>query len=180
MTKLATPPTASEPYVADAPSFSTSSRPTAMAGMVFTSTKRPPIRRAGTDTWRRPLMRTSVREAPRPRRLTLATFSVSVDGWLELYQLFRSPTTPWLTFRFRKRSTSCVAPVCSSISRLTTVTAWGMLMAGASMAVPVTVTFTSSKSPPSCRSASTVAMSPAASSTSRSRRSNPASVNVMK
>ena len=113
-----------------------------MAGIVFTSTKRPPMSRAGTDTCRRPLISTRVREAPRPRRFTLATFSVSVDGWLELYQLFRSPTTPWLTFRLRKRSTSCVAPVCSSVSRLTTVTAWGMLMAGASMAVPVTETVT--------------------------------------
>ena len=72
-----------------------------------------------------------------------------VDGWFELYQLLRSPTTPWLTLRLRKRSTSWVAPCCSSVSRLTTVTAWGMLMAGASMAVPVTATVTSSKRPPS-------------------------------
>ena len=149
-----------------------------MAGIVLTSTKRPPIRRAGTGTWRRPLISTSVRDAPRPRRFTFATFSVSVDGWFELYQLFRSPITPWLTFRFRKRSTSCVAPCCSSVSRLTTVTAWGMLMAGASMAVPVTATVTSSNSPPSCRSTSTVAVEPAVSSTSSSMRSKPASVNV--
>ena len=41
-----------------------------MAGMVLTSTKRPPMSRAGTGTWRRPLMSTRVRDAPRPRRLT--------------------------------------------------------------------------------------------------------------
>ena len=145
---------------------------------MFTSTKRPPISRAGTGTWRRPLMSTSVREAPRPRRLTLATFSVRVCGWFELYQLLRSPTTPWLTFRLRKRSTSCVVPCCSSVSRLTTVTAWGMLMAGASMAVPVTETVTSSKSPPRRRSTSTVAVTPGPSSTCRSARSKPGRVNV--
>ena len=145
---------------------------------MFTSTKRPPIRRAGTGTWRRPLMSTSVREAPRPRRFTLATFSVRVAGWFELYQLLRSPTTPWLTVRLRKRSTSWVLPCCSSVSRLTTVTAWGMLMAGASMAVPVTETVTSSKSPPSCSSASTVRVSPAVTSTSRSSCSNPARLKV--
>ena len=148
-----------------------------MAGMVFTSTKRPPMRRAGTGTCRRPLIRTSVREAPRPRRLTLATFSVSVDGWLELYQLFRSPTTPWLTLRFLKRSTSCVAPCCSIVSRLTTATAFGMLMAGASIAVPVTATVTSSKRPPIRRLTSTVA-SAAPTSTSLVNCSKPGSVKV--
>ena len=146
--------------------------------MAFTSTKRPPMSREGTGTWRRPLISTSVREAPRPRRLTLATFSVRVCGWFELYQLFRSPTTPWLTLRFLKRSTICVEPCCSRVSRLTTVTAWGMSMAGAAIAVPVTATVTSSKSPPRRRSASTVAVIPAASSTSRSSRSKPGSANV--
>jgi len=145
---------------------------------VFTSTKRPPISRAGTGTWRRPLKSTRVRDAPSPRRLTFATFSVRVAGWFELYQLFRSPTTPWLTVRFRKRSTSWVLPCCSSVSRLTTVTAWGMLMAGASMAVPVTETVTSSKSPPSWSSASTVSVSPAGTATSRSSCSNPARLKV--
>ena len=112
--------------------------------------------------------------------MTLATFSVSVDGWLELYQLLRSPITPWLTLRFLKRSTSCVDPCCSMVSRLTTATAWGMLMAGASMAVPVTATVTSSNSPPSRRLTSTVGADAGGQlDAERVNSSKPGSVNVM-
>ena len=95
-----------------------------------------------------------------------------------MYQLFRSPTTPWLTFRVRNRSTSCVAPWRSSASRLTTVTACGMLIAGASIAVPVTDTVTSSKRPPRRSTVFSEASAPASIVTACSLRSNPASVKL--
>ena len=64
------------------------------------------------------------------------------------------------------------------VSRLTTATAWGMLMAGASMAVPVTATVTSSNRPPSRRRTSATGAPAAASSTVRVNSSKPGSVKV--
>ena len=92
--------------------------------MVFTSTKRPPDQ-VGGDPYVLPAVerRRLVRVVP---TVPLADHAVA-------------------DVRLRKRSTSCVVPCCSSVSRFTTVTAWGSLMASASMAVPVTETVTSSK-----------------------------------
>ena len=61
--KLTTPATASLPYTADAPSFSTSTRSIIVIGIVAMSTALLPA--AGAT--RRPLISTSVRAAPSPR-----------------------------------------------------------------------------------------------------------------
>ncbi len=71
MMKLTTPPIASDPYAADAPPVSTSTRSTIAAGIW--------LRSAAADAevmppygMRRPSTSTSVRGEPRPRRLTVA------------------------------------------------------------------------------------------------------------
>ena len=74
-----TPATASAPYTADAPSFSTSMRAIAATGIMFTSTNCSVPRPAALPPWpngasvtRRPLIRTSVELTPRPRSETAA------------------------------------------------------------------------------------------------------------
>jgi hypothetical protein len=70
--KLITPPTASVPYTADAPSRSTSMRSIAANGMLLRSTATvPPMLPNGWLASRRPLSSTSVELAPRPRMLAL-------------------------------------------------------------------------------------------------------------
>jgi hypothetical protein len=73
--KLTTPPTASVPYTAEAPSRSTSTRSMAPNGMAFRSTAegealKPPMLPNGWTASRRPFSSTSVELAPRPRRFT--------------------------------------------------------------------------------------------------------------
>ncbi len=65
-----TPPMASEPYTAEAPSLRISIRSTIARGMVLRSTPVPWV--TGESTARRPSMRISDREEPNPRRLTSA------------------------------------------------------------------------------------------------------------
>ena len=75
-----TPPIASEPYTADAPSLSTSMRSMTEAGMEFRSTDEfapvPP------GTKRRPLTSTSVLPAPSPRRLIRVDPSPPLLAWV--------------------------------------------------------------------------------------------------
>ena len=49
--------------------------------------------------------------------------SDSVAAWLALYQLLRSPITPWLALRFLKKSTACGEPCSAISSRPVTATA---------------------------------------------------------
>ena len=90
MMKLTTPPIASDPYAADAPPVSTSTRSTIAAGIWFRSgaadaVVTPPY------GMRRPSTSTSVRGEPRPRRLTVAV-----------------PVAPFETLAF------CAAKACGS------------------------------------------------------------------
>src|SRR5690349_22319098 len=64
--KLTTPPTASEPYEADAPPVTTSTRFTSSCGNWLTSVT--PVTFAPTTRW--PSSRVRVRMVPRPRRLS--------------------------------------------------------------------------------------------------------------
>jgi len=82
MMKLTTPATASAPYTDDAPPVSTSTRLTSAEGMKLMSD----TGARGSPGWsRRPLIRTSVRVTPRPRKLTVAMPSAP----LEMFE-------PWL------------------------------------------------------------------------------------
>ena len=67
-TKLTTPATASAPYTADAPPVTRSIRSSRATGMALVSTR--PDKSEGTA--RRPLINTSVRCGPRPRRSIVA------------------------------------------------------------------------------------------------------------
>ena len=79
---LTTPATASAPYTADAPSFSTSRRSIAATGIVLMSTKLVVMDSANElIATRRPLTSTSVASAPRPRRLIEAA-PLAVESWL--------------------------------------------------------------------------------------------------
>ena len=69
------------------------------------------------------MISTSDREAPRPRRLTLAMLSARVAAWPALYQLLRSPITPWLVLRLLKKSTAWGEPCSLSLIRLVVFTA---------------------------------------------------------
>ncbi len=76
--KLITPPTASVPYTAEAPSRSTSTRSIAESGMLFRSTAfaealNPPTLPKAWLARRRPFSSTSVELAPMPRRFALDT-----------------------------------------------------------------------------------------------------------
>ena len=79
---MTTPATASAPYTAEAPSFSTSRRSIAATGIVLMSTKLVVMDSANElIATRRPLTSTSVASAPRPRRLTDAA-PLAVESWL--------------------------------------------------------------------------------------------------
>ncbi len=79
---LTTPATASEPYTAEAPSLSTSTRSIAATGIELMSTKLVVMFSANElIATRRPLTSTSVASAPRPRRLMEAA-PFAVESWL--------------------------------------------------------------------------------------------------
>ena len=76
-TKFTTPATASDPYTAEAPPVSTSTRSMSAVGMLLMSTEPPWV----VGTARVPLMSTRVRLEPRPRRSTVA---VPLPGLFEV------------------------------------------------------------------------------------------------
>ena len=124
-----TPATASDPYTAEAPSFSTSMRSMAAVGIEFRSTDEsapvPP------GTMRRPFKRARVRESPRPRRLT----RVDPSPPLLTAVLIELPCSG----RLCRKSPIDTLPLATTCSRLMTVTGAGVVRSLRRMRDPVTV-----------------------------------------
>jgi hypothetical protein len=141
--KLTTPLTASDPYAAEAPPVTTSTRSISDSGSSEISTA--PVRVAGTT--RRPSSNVSVRLAPMPRRLTkLAPEApdepnACVCG-VSLLRNCGSCTSA---------STSVVGAIVCNASALIAVTGVGVCMPSTRMREPVTVI---SSRPPACSTAS--------------------------
>src|SRR5690606_17488369 len=126
---LTTPPIASEPYRADAPSDRISIRSTAASGMVLRSAFSPVEGAYGT---RRPSTSTRVRSEPMPRR------SMSAVAWAELPERGRKfPNEE----KVESRSTSAseTSPLASMAARSMTVRGTAPSMSARRMRDPVTV-----------------------------------------
>ena len=142
--KLTTPATASEPYTADAPPVTISTRWISEGGMTFTSTT--PLPFAGTR--RRPSSRTSVEVVPSPRNWTLPC--PPLPGLFDV--LVKSGTNCGI--RLRTEST-LVEPVSSNFSAVMLKTGLADSKSGRAMREPVT---TISSRASFCASAGNVAM----------------------
>ncbi len=127
---LITPPIASEPYTAEAPSFSTSMRSMAAVGMVLRSTPEPVCRPMPEKTMRRPFRSTRVRRLPRPRRSTRTAPLPPLFTWA-----FTALPCSGIAWRKSPRLT---LPLARIASRLITVTGAGVLRSLRRMRVPVT------------------------------------------
>ena len=126
-TKLTTPAMASEPYTAEAPPVTTSTRSMRPAGMVPMSTT-PELDEAGT---RSPSTRIRVRCGPRPRR---SRVEKSSPPWL--FDVRVLPGTSCGSSL--SRVSTVTVPVRSNCSALTVVTGLGASRSGRAMRVPVT------------------------------------------
>ena len=130
MMKFTTPATASAPYVADALPVSTSMCETSEGGILFRSAAVGPIVVGSPGMSLRPLIRTSVRCGPSPRRSIFAT-PEEPCARLELW----SGVTCGSVF---SRSTMFVEPLLRIASDCTTVTGLTLSSCGTAMREPVT------------------------------------------
>src|SRR6478672_1956293 len=128
--KLTTPATASEPYTAELPPVTTSTRSMRSVGIVFVSTRKSPTLPV---MWRRPLTSTSVRDSPRPRRSRMLRPLVPMKrvefAWLKVER------SDGRSFR---RSPTLTSPVMVSSSALIDVIGTGDSRFGRRMRDPVT------------------------------------------
>src|SRR3989344_1389166 len=133
MMKLTTPPTAAAPYTAEAPPVRTSTRSIRAEGMKLMSAASEPPRVFGVPgIRRRPSIRTWVRVAPRPRRLTVAVPVEPLDR-----------AAPWAAKacgRLLIMSSPRVTPVALISAALTAVTGLTLSRFGDGIRVPVTTT----------------------------------------
>ncbi len=125
---LTTPPMASEPYTAEAPSLSTSIRSMAATGIEFRSTESLAPFPPGTN--RRPLSSTSVRAGPRPRRATRVAPLPPLLTWV----LMALPCSG----RLCRKSPIETLPLATTWSLLITVTGAGVVRSLRRMRDPVT------------------------------------------
>ncbi|SST11394.1 Uncharacterised protein [Acinetobacter baumannii] len=127
--KLITPPMASVPYSAEAPSRSTSTRSMAAKGMVLRSTAEPSM---ALFARRRPLSSTRVLFAPIPRRSANEAPPVALPTErLELY-------TPWLPESRPISSSVLVTPCWRSSSARRTLIGTAVSASTRRIALPVT------------------------------------------
>ena len=142
--KLITPPIASVPYIADAPSLSTSTRAIAPDGMLFRST---PALSPGVAKLarRRPLSNTKVDETPSPRRLTPLK-----PRWPDVPSVMLAPSDNGavLALRLLTISAAVVAPLFRISSRLMVCTGKAFSSPSRLMDEPVTSTRCSGAAPP--------------------------------
>ena len=126
---LTTPPMASEPYTAEAPSDRISMRSTAASGMAFRS--EPEDAACGAVGVRRPSIRTSVRPEPRPRRSTLARDCAELpdcgrklpnEAKVESRSTSATDTSPLASIWARSITTTGTAPSISARFRREPVT----------------------------------------------------------
>ena len=126
--KFTTPASASEPYTADAPPVTTSTRLIRFAGMAFRSVR--PVLVAGTK--RRPLISTRVRSGARPRRSTVAVPSPPL--------LTCAPSPGTICGSSFRTSSTLTVPFCLKNSSLTTEIGLGLSRSARRMRDPVTTT----------------------------------------
>src|SRR5690606_11595611 len=125
---LTTPPMASEPYSAEAPSERISMRSTAASGMVLRSALLPVDGAYGT---RRPSTSTRVRSEPMPRR------SMSAVAWAELPDCGRKLPNDE-NVESRSTSATDTSPLASMAARAITVSGTAPSMSARRMREPVT------------------------------------------
>ena len=146
--KLTTPATASEPYTAEAPPVSTSMFWIREFGIELISTVPPEV----VGVTRVPLISTSVRFEPRPRRLTVA---VPLPG---LFDVRSRPGT--VCGNVLSSDSVFTVPVISICSKPTVATGALDVKSFFLMREPVTVISSSSPAPSSCASADGAADNP--------------------
>ncbi len=145
MMKLTTPAIASEPYTAEAPPVTTSTRSISAGGMLFRSTTPSVL----APTMRRPLTSTRVREGPRPRRSTVA---VPVPGLL-----LDAPNVPTTCGRVSSTCSTSSDADWRSSSVPTTLTGLLEVRSARGMREPVTVMVSTCTSCASAACAASVA-----------------------
>ena len=132
--KLITPPMASVPYSAEAPSRRTSTRSMAAKGMVFRSTPEPLLELVALLLRRRPLSSTRVLFGPMPRRSAKAA-----PPLLEPTER-PEPTEDWLAEMRLINSSVLVTPCSRSFSTRRMVTGTAVSASTRRIAEPVTST----------------------------------------